>query len=440
MSFTKIGAEDLAGKGVVGLPDAPGLSAAEMQRRMDEIAKEVIVPAFNRLIGELGAEGAAALIGAKDGEETSTVQAVMEKLTDALAEKVAAEMLKTADGAGMVGAKDGEETSDVQTLLDALKKSITDQTAEALKAAKKYTDDKAFAAGSADMAKSVYDPNGHEEDVFAYAAALVNNVKLNVADGLGGKLDGVTLTHTKSGTVHRLTGLGGLTGLISAQFKAAAAITEGDTLTVDGVSYTARMTNGEALATDFWITGATVGCIIDTGGKTVNFKGGGGVKLPALTNPATAAQIIQGYQAINGEGVPMEGTAGAGITKAATAAEIFTGYQALNAEGVPMEGTAKKYGVYTGTITSVTSEGDSATLNLSGNIVSLCFTSVSDPAVTACFTADNLDKTIHAFGGSSAGRRAFTVSKSGTTYQINGREFAATYCTNGVKWTYVRQE
>lgn len=36
---------------------------------------------------------------------------------------------------------------------------------------------------------------------------------------------------------------------------------------------------------------------------------GGGIQLPALTNPAAAANIQSGYQAINGEGEVMTGTA-----------------------------------------------------------------------------------------------------------------------------------
>lgn len=36
---------------------------------------------------------------------------------------------------------------------------------------------------------------------------------------------------------------------------------------------------------------------------------GGGVQLPALTNPAAAGNIQSGYQAINGEGEVMTGTA-----------------------------------------------------------------------------------------------------------------------------------
>ena len=53
MSFVKIEQADLANKGVVGLPDTPGLQTMEMQEKFDEIALDVIVPKFNELSGEL---------------------------------------------------------------------------------------------------------------------------------------------------------------------------------------------------------------------------------------------------------------------------------------------------------------------------------------------------------------------------------------------------
>ena len=63
MAFTSIMASDLKDKGVTGLPDTPQLTTEEMQRKFDELAKEVLVPAFNRLIKELGEESAASNIG-----------------------------------------------------------------------------------------------------------------------------------------------------------------------------------------------------------------------------------------------------------------------------------------------------------------------------------------------------------------------------------------
>ena len=57
MAFRKITEDDLVGKGNVGRPDTPGVSTAEMQRIMDEIPREVIVPAFNELSNELDNAG-----------------------------------------------------------------------------------------------------------------------------------------------------------------------------------------------------------------------------------------------------------------------------------------------------------------------------------------------------------------------------------------------
>lgn len=63
MAFTKIGTSDLSGKGVIGLPDTPQLTTEEMQQKFDELALSVLVPAFNRLVDELGAHDAASNIG-----------------------------------------------------------------------------------------------------------------------------------------------------------------------------------------------------------------------------------------------------------------------------------------------------------------------------------------------------------------------------------------
>lgn len=49
MSLPKIEASDLTNKGVVGMPDEPGLSSTAMQEKLDELALDVIVPKFNDL-------------------------------------------------------------------------------------------------------------------------------------------------------------------------------------------------------------------------------------------------------------------------------------------------------------------------------------------------------------------------------------------------------
>lgn len=51
--FNDISTESLKGKGITGLPDVPGLSTAEMQRKFDELPLEVIIPKFNELVANL---------------------------------------------------------------------------------------------------------------------------------------------------------------------------------------------------------------------------------------------------------------------------------------------------------------------------------------------------------------------------------------------------
>lgn len=49
----KITEADLAGKGVLGMPDTPGLSATDMQEKMEEITRDVVIPHFNALAEDM---------------------------------------------------------------------------------------------------------------------------------------------------------------------------------------------------------------------------------------------------------------------------------------------------------------------------------------------------------------------------------------------------
>ena len=64
MGFTRIESNDTKDKGVIGLPDTPGLSTADMQKKFDELALEVIIPKLNALMSELEDAAAAASLGA----------------------------------------------------------------------------------------------------------------------------------------------------------------------------------------------------------------------------------------------------------------------------------------------------------------------------------------------------------------------------------------
>lgn len=103
-----------------------------------------------------------------------------------------------------------------------------------------------------------------------------------------------TLTHAKTGTVHALTGLNGAAGILSCQFKATAAFAAGNTLKVDGTSYTIKLTNGEDAEDNLFVAGAIVSCIVDTSGKTVNFKaGGGGYKKDDVIAPENLERVYE---------------------------------------------------------------------------------------------------------------------------------------------------
>lgn len=163
MAFRKIEDGELVGKGNMGQPDTPGVSTSEMQRIMDEIPREIIVPAFNELSDELIAETAAASLGAQvvEGlpEETpATVQGVMEALysTSKAGESSVSEALK--DHAG--NTNNPHNVTAAQT--GAYTKEETDAAIDA----------KVVQIGTADMAKSVYDPTRQERDIFSAIDAV----------------------------------------------------------------------------------------------------------------------------------------------------------------------------------------------------------------------------------------------------------------------------
>ena len=87
----------------------------------------------------------------------------------------------------------------------------------------------------------------------------------------------VTLTHSKSGTVHQFTGLEERTGLVPCQFKSTAGYTEGDTAIIDGTAYTITLTSADTPETDLFVSGKSILIDVDTEGKLINFKSGGGL-------------------------------------------------------------------------------------------------------------------------------------------------------------------
>ena len=55
MALKKITDADLEGKGIRGQPDVPGLTAEEMQRAVEQIVREVVIPILNGNVDEINA-------------------------------------------------------------------------------------------------------------------------------------------------------------------------------------------------------------------------------------------------------------------------------------------------------------------------------------------------------------------------------------------------
>lgn len=243
MAFTKITDEDLQNKGVIGLPDTPGLSTSEMQAKFEQTAREVIVPMFNKLVDELLGPSAASQIGAKG--KNRTVQGHIDNLENP--HNVTAEQ---------VGAYTKDQTE----------KAISDRISQ---------------IGSADMTQAVYDPTHRQQDIFAYA------------DSRGVS----TYTHTKMDNVHHFSGSG-----TSGRVKMTADVEAGDTVMLGGKevpAYVGTEIFADALAgepvTGRWLT-------FTQDGTQINFNGGGGLSLTKLAlADADTGDVISGKKFYSGD-------------------------------------------------------------------------------------------------------------------------------------------
>lgn len=243
MAFTKITDEDLLNKGVIGLPDTPGLSTSEMQAKFEQTAREVIIPMFNQLVDDLSNPSAASQIGANG--KNRTVQGHIDNLENP--HNVTA---------AQVGAYTKGQT-------DA---AISDRISQ---------------IGSADMTQAMYDPTGRQRDIFAYA------------DSRGVS----TYTHTKMDNVHHFNGSG-----TSGRAKMTADVEAGDTVMLNGEevpAYVGAETFADALdgesVTGRWLT-------FTQDGTQINFNGGGGLSIAKLAlATADTGDVISGKKFYSGD-------------------------------------------------------------------------------------------------------------------------------------------
>ena len=387
MAFERITEDDLQGKGNLGRPDTPGVDTTEMQRILDELPREVIVPAFNRLAEQLEAADAAASLGARPPEglpegTPATAQGVLEAVQAGAAEHAARTDNPHAVTAAQTGAYTKEETE------EAIGRRVVE-------------------IGAGDMAQAVYDP-----------ARLGVDVTVQ------------TYTHTRSGMVHNFAGSGA-----NGRALMTADVQAGDTFAVNGEPVTAYMgteSAAGAMAGSQW-TGRWVSFVFD--GETLNFKGGGG--LPA----ADRAKLIPGN--IKAGVTFFEGTprAVAGTFTAdadAGAADLLSGRTAyVNGEKVTGSIPSKAAATYTPAAADQTIEA--------GQYLSGAQTVRGD----ANLKAENIKQGASIFGvagalkllyagGCKTGTYAGGVRWNGASYVYEGHSYF--YLTGQPKTLYVQYE
>lgn len=123
MAVNKITEADLTGKGVQGQPDVPGLTAAEMQAKIEEIVRSVAIPKINEIIDKYVSSetlsqivlasgsvssvfGRAGAVAAQTGDYTAEMVGAAAKIHGARHKKDGADPLSAED----IGAVPGKKT------------------------------------------------------------------------------------------------------------------------------------------------------------------------------------------------------------------------------------------------------------------------------------------------------------------------------------------
>lgn len=124
----------------------------------------------------------------------------------------------------------------------------------------------------------------------------------------------------------------------SVCFMPTVTYIAGNSLTIDGTSYTLKMQDGSALKSGLWAANTLVTATLDINNHTINFKSGGGISLSQLSNQASAAQILQGKAAYDHEGRVVTGTM-LNESTTAVAEDILTGKTVYDNNGTLITGT-----------------------------------------------------------------------------------------------------
>lgn len=214
--LTKITNAELKERGATTLPNQPKISATALKQEFDAPAKEIVAPAFNRLIDELEAETAAASLGmvAPTGRTGTTVQEVVENIALDLSHLEGSvldpivEMAHTHENKELLDTY----TQDDEDIADAISKAHSHENKTVLDklgedAQGKATYDGvpiASGAGTGDMQEADYDPQETVKD----AGGIVSYVTSQLPD-VSGKADKVS--NATSGNFAGLDNNGNLT-------------------------------------------------------------------------------------------------------------------------------------------------------------------------------------------------------------------------------------
>lgn len=194
----KIQESDMAGKGVSVQSNPMELPEAEAKAVFDQLTKEVVVPKFNNFVDALGVLD---LTSDEDKPISEEQRKALDKKVDKELRTGSKDEYKVLsdnnfDDTAKKKVEDSErdrhthENKEVLDTLDSewkeniLYKDNTEPYEPVEKynpATVDYVDRKVVAIGAADMTKSVYDPNGKSQDIFAYAdqAARIYDEKEN---------------------------------------------------------------------------------------------------------------------------------------------------------------------------------------------------------------------------------------------------------------------
>lgn len=183
MPFTKIEAKDYDGKGVTGLPDIPRLDTLDMQKKFDELAKDVAIPKHNVLVDELSGETAADNLGIADDiadfiNPTKKIKPLLvtfaKKIKENSNDRHTHENKTVLDSITDTAIKAWNKVSNLFTNIDGVEDVVSGRTSKIPSsfAISQYVQ----RMGGGDMVQSIYDRNGN---------GIVDD-----AEALGGKAAG----------------------------------------------------------------------------------------------------------------------------------------------------------------------------------------------------------------------------------------------------------